>query len=170
MNEPNKRLKQASVYNKFFSGGAACQSQLPSCRPRVRKAIHPSTTGDYDVSVQCVKYKSALEVVGDGGDGGGAGKHFYEYHPPHTVADMDHLQHLFDNHDPSRDSANGSFLQRNRIENVIRAWKKDTYPHGLDLAAVEVERKRDVVADSEDANPSSWNNHYQGLLRKANNK
>ncbi|KAG6172214.1 hypothetical protein E4U27_007003 [Claviceps purpurea] len=36
-----------------------------------------------------------------------------------------------------------ALLQRNRIENLIRHWKIDTYPSGLDLAAVEVEYETD---------------------------
>ncbi|KAG6291831.1 hypothetical protein E4U09_003674 [Claviceps aff. purpurea] len=52
----------------------------------VHKATHPTTTGVYDQSVRCVNFNT------------GAGKHLDDYHPPHTVADMDHLQRLFDNH------------------------------------------------------------------------
>ncbi|KAG6111208.1 hypothetical protein E4U14_002557 [Claviceps sp. LM454 group G7] len=43
-----------------------------------------------------------------------------------------------------------ALLQRNRIENLIRFWKIDTYPSGLDLAAVELEYETQCRQNSDD--------------------
>ncbi|KAG6194753.1 hypothetical protein E4U22_003021 [Claviceps purpurea] len=246
-----RACRKFDSYNRLFSSGLACKDHLQSWRPMVHKAAHPTTTGVYDQSVRCANFNT------------GAGKHLDDYHPPHTVADMDHLQRLFDNHqetaptdvcgtwdtfhakkrecghdhgtfignmgvktcsvvinylvpidikrypwvilsshgihthappppnylpthwgefarsmmskidDPNITAnkflankalkyalndlgfktlatAHAAFLQRNRIENLIRVWKTDTYPIGLDLAAVEVEKGRGLEADPED--------------------
>lgn len=36
------------------------------------------------------------------------------------------------------------YFKENHIEDLIRFWKIDTYPSGLDLAAVRIERQRDL--------------------------
>ncbi|KAG6299990.1 hypothetical protein E4U09_007521 [Claviceps aff. purpurea] len=91
LHEPNGPLQRASGwYNnhkKLFFEGAACDPQLPSCRPTVHKASISGVTGRYYASVQCTNYHSET----------GRG-HMRKDLSPQTVIDVDHLQHLFDTH------------------------------------------------------------------------
>ncbi|KAG6032274.1 hypothetical protein E4U40_006404 [Claviceps sp. LM458 group G5] len=89
--EPNERLQRASgwydSHKHLFFQGAACNPQLPSCRPRVHKASISDGTGPYYITVRCTNYHSET----------GRG-HLWKDIGPQTMIDVDHLQRLFDNH------------------------------------------------------------------------
>ncbi|KAG6065927.1 hypothetical protein E4U32_006764 [Claviceps aff. humidiphila group G2b] len=174
--EPNERLQRASGWyhnhkNLFFQG-AACNPQLPSCRPRVHKASISDDTGPYYTSVRCINYHSET----------GRG-HVRKDLGPQTVIDVDYLQRLFDHHHETAPTdlcgtwdtnqrkkrqcddyvayealksalnevglrtlaaGNPEILQGNRIENLIQFWKIDTYPCGPDLIEEEVSDRRNL--------------------------
>ncbi|KAG5965375.1 hypothetical protein E4U58_002863 [Claviceps cyperi] len=91
LHETNEPLQRASgwynSHKKLFFEGAACNPQLPSCRPKVHKASISGVTGRYYTSVRCTNYHSET----------GRG-HMRKDLAPQTVINVDHLQHLFDNH------------------------------------------------------------------------